>query len=378
MLAISLKIRICILAAFVALLVVIGFSVLDHGENTAATKLLAVHSNRRYGHSDHMDSPVSVSSLFERKAHLSKSDWDGLMERLIASKDVPFDERLRAFNELSYLNRLRMAQWFFDDFAENKSLDECLEFCSALPFDSESQHAVSRKLVSRIMDNCDFATAAEYIGRMDMGIAYATSRVAERDLPDSFHIKEVLDLKLRLPDTWRSAFLSCVATNPKSALDYREIKVLFTGTDNAELFNSAVRNLASTGKLGHSDVLDVMEHPILSDDQKMSILTNGAGSSSPPDISTFGHLFSGNLPPGLVDAYVRALPATIERNHPGDSAYFARLIPNAATRQHFLVNAATEWCLARGTTVGNPYLAALDPKEVQRIEDIVRTRPRAK
>lgn len=312
--------------------------------------------------------PPDLSKILAKKARISESDWDSLMERLLASDDIPFESRLVAFNELSHLRRLRLASMFFDDFAKHRAIDDCLQFCSALPFDSSSQHDVSRKLVAKILEACDFYTAVDYIGRMDLGIPYAATRMVERDLPSSFHLRDVLDFKRRFPAEWESALLSCIVTNSKSALDYQDLKSLFPDADNSGLLGRAVSGLASQGKLSYPNLLDVMDHPVLSIDQKKTILASAARSSTPPDISAFESLLASGLPSELVDAYICALPTAIERNNPGNAAGFASLIRDASTRRLFLLSAAREWSLALGTVDGNPYLNALEPGDIEVIK----------
>lgn len=320
----------------------------------------------------HEDSQLTLEKLLSRKSRYSADDWDRLMERVMAADDKPFEEKERAFGELSQMARLRRAQWFFDDFARHKSIEECLAFCAALPFDSESQRAVTQKLVAKILDECDFATAVDHIRKMDMGVAYATARMVDRNLPESFRLADVLSLKQQLPADWQDAMLSSVPTHPHSALGYRDVRQLFGSSDETDKLLRAIGSLASTGKLTQSDVLDVMVNPLLADDAKKGVLQSAGQYSAPPDVAAFGNVLGAGLPPTLVESYVRAVADNVEKCRPGEGAEYGRAIPDLALRQFFFNRLAARWSITRGTTAGNPYLIELGPDERNGIEELSR------
>jgi RNA polymerase sigma factor (sigma-70 family) len=304
----------------------------------------------------------------------SDADWDRLMERLIAAEDTPFEDKERAFNELSHMARLHRAQWFFEEFARHKSIDECIAFCEALPFDSESHRAVTQKLVAKILKEYDFAAAVEHIRKMAMGPAYATLRIVERELPDSFRLADVLALKRRLPEDWHRAMLSEAVTRPKSALGYIDMQILFRDQTEKEPLTRAVLQLACTGKLTCGDLLDVMTNPAIADAGKQGILQNGGHQSKPPDLATFKKMFGGEFPPALVDTYVRAIAPAIEQADPGNAAAYGQAIPDKDLREYFFFRVANRWSSEHGTAAGNPYLDEISPSQRGMVDELLRLR----
>ena len=319
-------------------------------------------------------SATALGELLARKARYSADDWDRLMERLIVAEDTPFEDKERAFNELSHMARLRRAQWFFEEFARHKSIDECIEFCEALPFDSESHRAVTRKLVAKILEECDFASAVGLIRKMEMGPAYATERIVERDLPDSFRLADVLALKKRLPEDWHRAMLSEAVTRPKSALGYIDMQILFRDQAEKESMTRAVLQLACTGKLTCGDLLDVMTNPAITEAAKEGIVQNGGRQSKPPDLATFTKMFAGELPPALVDTYVRAIARNVEVADPGNAAAYGQAISDKSLREYFFFETANRWSFEHGTTEGNPYLDEINPNQRAMMDELLKLR----
>ena len=319
-------------------------------------------------------SATALGELLARKARYSADDWDRLMERLIVAEDTPFEDKERAFNELSHMARLRRAQWFFEEFARHKSIDECIAFCEALPFDSESHRAVTRKLVAKILEECDFAAAVGLIRKLEMGAAYATERIVERELPDSFRLADVIALQRRLPEDWHRAMLSEAVTRPKSALGYTDMQILFRDQAEKESLTRAVLQLACTGKLTYGDLLDVMTNPAITEAAKQGIVQNGGHQSKPPDLATFKKMFGGDLPPALVDTYARAIAQNVEDATPGNAAAYGQAISDKALREHYFFTAANRWSSEHGTTAGNPYLDEISPSQRDMLDELLKLR----
>jgi hypothetical protein len=270
--------------------------------------------------------------------------------------------------------RLHRAQWFFGEFARHKSIDECIAFCEALPFDSESHRAVTRKLVAKILDECDFTAAVGHIRKLGMGPAYATQRIVERELPDSFRLADVLALKRRLPEDWHRAMLSEAVTRPKSALGYIDVQILFRDQTEKDPLTRAVLQLACTGKLTYGDLLDVMTNPAITEAAKQGIVQNGGHQSKPPDLATFKKMFGGDLPPALVDTYARAIAQNVEKANPGNAAAYGQAIPDKALREYYFFTAATRWSSEHGTTAGNPYLDEISPSQRAMVDEVLKLR----
>ncbi|MBN8459688.1 MAG: hypothetical protein J0M04_17800 [Verrucomicrobia bacterium] len=317
----------------------------------------------------------TLDSLLSGKARYTESDWDRLMERIIASDRVSFADKERAFDELSRMARLRISPWFFKIFSQHKSIEECLSFCEGLPFDSESQRAVTSSLVERILDECDLATAIGHISKMDRGAVCAISRLVDRDLPKPFHLGDVLEIKQRLPENWQRVLLLEVSSHSDSALSYRDLKALFQSGNHADILGRAITSLASKGALKHSDMMDVMGDPLISPDDKYQTVINCGNHAPPPTPTSFARMFATNLPTALVNTYVRSVAAGIEQSYPGSAASYGRSIPDPELRKYFYARVAAQWSLKNMKLDGNPYWDELGGAERESVRSLLALRP---
>ena len=355
-------------------LVVLGVGAWWLGHSSGRTLDANPEPASRHTAARQKSSSLTLAELLSQKSRYSADDWDRLMERVMAADDTPFEDKELAFNELSHMARLHRAQWFFEEFARHKSIDECIAFCEALPFDSESHRAVTRKLVAKILEECDFTAAVGLIRKLEMGAAYATQRIVERELPDSFCLADVLALIRRLPADWHRAMLSEAVTRPKSALGYIDMQILFRDQAEKESMTRAVLQLACTGKLTCGDLLDVMTNPAITEAAKEGIVQNGGRQSKPPDLATFTKMFAGELPPALVDTYVRAIARNVEVADPGNAAAYGQAISDKSLREYFFFETANRWSFEHGTTEGNPYLDEINPNQRAMMDELLKLR----